>query len=100
MTAPNAGSARGTLLTTGAGKGADAKLRLVGSSAALVLGDLQPEQDLIAVEISGSFEAVSLVERHRAALALPGARPHRPDAPVPEVLDDQVERAVPKPRRW
>ena len=44
------------------------------------------------MEISGSLEAVSLVERDRAALALPGARPHRADAPVPEVLDDQVER--------
>ena len=44
------------------------------------------------MEISGSLEAVSLVERDRAALALPDACPHRGDAPVPEVLDDQVER--------
>src|SRR2546421_9556517 len=58
----------------------------------LALGDLQPEQDLVAVEISGSFEAVPLVERDRAALALSDACPHRADAPVAEVLDDQVER--------
>src|SRR6266516_8077815 len=73
---------------TRTGKGADAELRL----GSLVLGDLQPEQDLVAVEISGSFEAVSLVERDRAALALSDACPHRADAPVAEVLDDQVER--------
>lgn len=42
--------------------------------------------------IPGSFEAVSLVERDRAALALPGTPPHRADAPAPEVLDDQVQR--------
>ena len=55
-------------------------------------GDLQPQHDLVAVQLSGSCEAVSLVERDRAALALPGARPHGADAPAPEVLDDQVER--------
>ena len=44
------------------------------------------------MELSGSFEAVSLVERDRAALALPGARPHRADAAVSKELDDQVER--------
>ena len=31
----------------------------MGLAAALVLGDLQPEQDLVAVEISGSLETVS-----------------------------------------
>src|SRR6266550_7413442 len=56
------------------------------------LRDLEPKQDLVAVEIPGSFEAVSLVERDWAALSLPGARPYRADAPVSEVLDDQVER--------
>src|SRR5512133_848863 len=44
------------------------------------------------MELSGSFEAVSLVEGDGAALALSDACPHRADAPVPEVLDDQVER--------
>jgi hypothetical protein len=48
-----------------------ATLRLVGS---LVLGDLQPEQDLVAVGISGPFEAVSLVEGDRTALALSDVR--------------------------
>jgi hypothetical protein len=64
---------------------------LSNRGSACLLRDLQPEQDLVAVNISGWFEAVSLVERDRAALALPGARPHRVDAPIPEVLDDQVE---------
>ena len=73
---------------TRTGKGADAESRL----GSLVLGDLQPEQDLVAVEISGSSEAVPLVERDRAALALSDACPHRADAPVAEVLDDQVQR--------
>ena len=41
--------------------GAPEALRInVGSAVAPVLGDLQLEQDLVAVEISGSHEAVSL----------------------------------------
>jgi putative NADH-flavin reductase len=68
--------------------------------SACLLGDLQPSRISFAIEVSGSFEAVSLVERDRAALALPGARPHRADAPVPEVLDDQVERCCTEASSW
>jgi hypothetical protein len=68
--------------------GVHGHLVAVEPSLGCLLGDLQPEQNLVAVKISGSFETVSLVKRDRAALALPGSRPHRVDAPFPEVLDD------------
>ena len=42
--------------------------------------DLEPEHDLVAMELSGALEAVALVERDRAALALTGARRHRTGA--------------------
>src|SRR2546430_9405543 len=53
---------------------------------------LQPAPDLVSVEISGPLEAVPRVGRDRAALPPPDACPPRADAPVAEVLDDQVER--------
>ena len=52
----------------------------------------EPEHDLVAVELAGALEAIALVERDRAALALTGARRQRTGASRSERLDEQVER--------